>query len=109
MDYIDNKTFLDGEMITKNNLLKEKVKHMVNDIETRIRQLNIQPPQFTFHEQELAYESFKLTDSIELIQNQIDNLDQLTGKEKNIKLITLLDSLRGLEQTLDDLESMPYS
>ena len=59
MDYIDNKTFLDGEMITKNNLLKEKVKHMVNDIETRIRQLNIQPPQFTFHEQELAYESFK--------------------------------------------------
>ena len=51
MDYIDNKTFLDGEMITKNNLLKEKVKHMVNDIETRIRQLNIQPPQFTFHEQ----------------------------------------------------------
>lgn len=109
MDYIDNKTFLDGEMITKNNLLKEKVKHMVSDIETRIRQLNIQPPQFTFHEQELAYESFKLTDSIELIQHQIDNLDKLTGKEKNIKLITLLDSLRGLEQTLDDLESMPYS
>ena len=47
--------------------------------------------------------------SLDLTSENALKICELTGKEKNIKLITLLDSLRGLEQTLDDLESMPYS
>ncbi len=109
MEYIDNKSFMDGEIATKNELLTVRVKQMLDDIESRIRELNIQPPQFTFHQQELAYESFKLSDSIALIHAQLEELDSMAGKEKNIKLLTLMDSLRSVQACLDDLESMPYS
>ncbi|MCO4754459.1 MAG: hypothetical protein KC478_08240 [Bacteriovoracaceae bacterium] len=109
MEYIDNKSFENDDIVSKNNQLEAKNRELLERIEIRIRDLNIQPPQFTFHERELAYETFRINDSIDLIHQQMDELVNLTEAKKNIKLLTLYDSLISVERYLDDLESMPYA
>ena len=109
MEYVDNKSFVDGGIVAKNQQLLRKNKEKLENIDTRIRTLNAQPPQFTFHETEVTYETFKINDTVELIHQQLDAVESESEAQKNVKLLTLYDQLSEVERHLDDLEEIPYS
>lgn len=109
MDYIDNKSFRDGGIVSKNQQLMRRNREKLDNIDLRIRDLNTQPAQFTFHETEVAYETFRLNDSIELIHQQLDELETANERDKSAKLLDLHERLGQVEKTLEGLEDIPYS
>lgn len=109
MEYVDNKSFQDGGIVAKNQQLMRKNREKLDDIDMRVRTLNAQPPQFTFHEREVTYETFRLTDSVDLIHRQLDAMESMNERDKNIKLLDLYDRLKEVEESLEELENMPYS
>lgn len=109
MEYVDNKSFTDGGIVVKNRQLMQRNREKLDAIEIRVRNLNVQPPQFTFHEREVSYESFRLSDSVDLIHSQLDELEKLGENEKSVKLLDLYDRLNDVEKSLEELENMPYA